>query len=93
MAVTIHLPQNVEDAYLIAAQAKGMSLDMLVSDVLLSHVPVTETQQRDLPSGPQLIEEHGVTVLHTGQPLSASTVNDVLESIRREREFAALGPF
>ena len=93
MTVTINLPQNVEQAYLIAARAKGVSVDTLVSDVLLSHVPVAEAGQQSPVSGPQLIEEYGVTVLRTGQPLSASVVADTLESIRRERDFAALGSF
>ena len=93
MTVTINLPQNVEQAYLIAARAKGISVDTLVSHVLLSHIPVTEAGQQSMGSGPQLIEEHGVTVLRTGQPLAASVVNDTLESIRLERDFAALGSF
>ena len=93
MTVTVNLPRNVEQAYLIAARAKGVSVDALVSDVLLSHVPVADAgPQASLPA-PQLIEERGVTVLRTGQPLSASVVNDTLESIRRERDFAALGSF
>ncbi len=93
MTVTINLPQNVEQAYLVAARAKGISVDTLLSDVLLSHVPVAEAGQQSPGFGPQLIKEHGVTVLRTGQPLSASVVNDTLESIRRERDFAALGSF
>ncbi len=93
MTVTINLPQNVEQAYLVAARAKGVSVDTLVSDVLLSHAPVAEAGQQSPVSGPQLINENGVTVLRTGQPLSASVVNDALESIRRERDFAALGSF
>jgi hypothetical protein len=93
MTVTINLPQNAEQAYLVAARAKGVSVDALVSDVLLSHVPVAEAGQQSPVSSPQLIKEHGVTVLRTGQPLSASVVNDALQSIRRERDFAALGSF
>ena len=67
MTVTVNLPRNVEQAYLIAARAKGVSVDALVSDVLLSHVPVAEAGQQATASGPQLIEEHGVAVLRTGQ--------------------------
>ena len=74
-------------------RAKGVSVDALVSDVLLSHVPVAEAGQQATASGQQLIEENGVTVLRTGQPLSASVVKDTLESIRLERDFAALGSF
>jgi len=91
MTVTVNLPQSVEQAYIIAARAKGVSVDTLVSDVLLSHVP--EAGQQATASGQQLIEENGVTVLRTGQPLSASVVKDTLESIRLERDFAALGSF
>ena len=42
MTVTINLPQNVEQAYLSAAQTKGVSVDALLTDVLVSHVPATE---------------------------------------------------
>jgi len=45
MTVTLTLPPDVERAFLAEAHSKGVSLDKLVCDVLLSHqsqVPVTE---------------------------------------------------
>jgi AbrB family looped-hinge helix DNA binding protein len=41
-------------------------------------------------TGP-LTKEHGVWVFHTGQPLHASTTNDMLQQIREERDLANLG--
>jgi AbrB family looped-hinge helix DNA binding protein len=41
-------------------------------------------------TGP-LTKEHGVWVFHTGQPLPASTTNDMLQQIREERDLANLG--
>ena len=41
-------------------------------------------------SGP-LTKEHGVWVFHTGQPLSASATDEMLEQIRGERDLANLG--
>jgi AbrB family looped-hinge helix DNA binding protein len=37
-----------------------------------------------------LTKEHGVGVLHTGQPLSATLTDAVLQQIREERESANL---
>ncbi|MGH9626009.1 MAG: AbrB/MazE/SpoVT family DNA-binding domain-containing protein [Bryobacteraceae bacterium] len=41
-------------------------------------------------TGP-LRKEQGVWVFHSGQPLSASTTDEVLEQIREERDLANLG--
>ncbi len=40
-------------------------------------------------TGP-LQNEHGIWVLHTGEPLSASATDDVLRQIREERDLANL---
>ena len=66
MTVTVNLPQTVEQAYITAARAKGVSIDALVSDVLLSHLPVPESLQPPVHFEPQFVEEHGITVLKTG---------------------------
>jgi AbrB family looped-hinge helix DNA binding protein len=41
-------------------------------------------------TGP-LQNEHGIWVLHTGEPLPASTTDDLLRQIREERDLANLG--
>jgi AbrB family looped-hinge helix DNA binding protein len=41
-------------------------------------------------AGP-LQNEHGIWVLHTGEPLSASVTDDLLRQIREERDLANLG--
>lgn len=38
-----------------------------------------------------LQNEHGIWVLHTGEPLPASTTDDLLSQIREERDLANLG--
>jgi len=86
MTVTINLPLDIEQAYLNAAQTKGVSVDALVTDVLVSHVPATESAQH-----PELVEERGIPVLRTGKPLDPSIVNNTLDAIRRERDFSILG--
>ncbi len=91
MTVTIHLPQPMEPAYLAAARANGVSIDTLFSDVLISHLPVPETAPRPVFSAARFIEENGIPVLHSNEPLSASVVDATIELIRRERDFAALG--
>ncbi len=86
MTLTINLPQNIEQAYLGAAHTKGVSVDALLTDVLVSHVPATEWAQR-----PELVEERGIPVHRTGHRLDPSIVNDTLDVIRRERDFSVLG--
>ncbi len=81
MTLTIDLPEQVEQAYVAAARARGVSVDALVSDVLRSHSPVAEAQ---------LTEERGVPVLRTGKPISKEIVDETLESIRRERDLTSL---
>ena len=39
MTLTLHLPPQVEQAYLAEAHARGVSLESLVSDVLLARQP------------------------------------------------------
>lgn len=86
MRVTINLPLTIEQAYVDAAQTKGVSVDVLVTDVLVSHAPGADSLQR-----PELIEELGVPVLRTGQPLALSVVVGTIDAIRRERDLSALG--
>lgn len=45
MTVTLNLPPQVEQAYLAEAQARGLSLDDLVRDVLLARQPSTAANQ------------------------------------------------
>jgi AbrB family looped-hinge helix DNA binding protein len=41
-------------------------------------------------TGPML-NEHGIWVLHTGEPLPASATDDLLRQIREERDLSNLG--
>jgi AbrB family looped-hinge helix DNA binding protein len=41
-------------------------------------------------TGP-LTKEHGVWVLHSGEPLPASATDDMLDLLRKERDLANLG--
>ena len=86
MTVTVNLPRTVEQAYEAADRSKGVSLDALVADILVSHMPEVEPTEH-----PELLEEHGIPVLHSGQPIDPSVVDEVIDLIRRERELSALG--
>lgn len=85
MAMTIHLPDSVEQAYAAVARRKGVSIDVLVTDILVSNMPATEPL-----TGPELVEENGVPVLRAGCPIEPSIVNDTLDAIRWERDLSAL---
>ena len=86
MTLTINLPQDVEYAYLTEARSKGISIDSLVQDVLVSHAPGADSLRH-----PELVEEFGISVLRTGQPLDPKVVSETLDAIRRERDLSALG--
>jgi len=46
---------------------------------------------RPVPDTPTLTKKHGVWVLHTGEPLPASTSDQVLQHTREECDLANLG--
>lgn len=64
MAVNAKLPRNVEQAYLSAARRKGVSVESLVAEVLVSNAPVADSSPQ-----PELIEENGIPVLRAGPPV------------------------
>jgi AbrB family looped-hinge helix DNA binding protein len=61
----------------------GDSLDMESAGEQITLRPVRGT-------GP-LSKEHGVWVFHSGQPLPASATDEMLEQIRRERDWENVG--
>ncbi|MBZ2185568.1 MAG: hypothetical protein K7J46_12725 [Bryobacter sp.] len=87
MTITVKIPQSVEQAYVSAARTKGVSVDALVEDVLVLNAPVAESAQR-----PELVEELGIPVLRSGQPLDPSVVADTMAMIRRERDLSMIEP-
>ena len=64
MPVIVHLPQNVEQAYVAAARTKGGSVDALVAEVLVLQAPVGESANH-----PERVEEQGIPVPRTGQSI------------------------
>ncbi len=64
MTVNAKLPRNVEQAYMSAAQRKGVSVESLVAEVLVSNAPLADSSPL-----PELIEEHSIPVLRTGPPV------------------------
>lgn len=92
MTVTLNLPPDIERAFQGEAQARGLSLDDFLSEVILSragHVAGQSAVGGSLSA--QLVHEDGVPVLRTGQPIEISVVDETLDRVRRERESAILG--
>ena len=52
---------------------------------------VTIQALRPGSGAPRFVEENGIPVLHTNEPLSAAVVDETIELIRRERDLATLG--
>jgi AbrB family looped-hinge helix DNA binding protein len=61
----------------------GDSLEMESAGEAITLRPVRGT-------GP-LVKEHGVWVFHAGQPVAASTTDEMLRQLREERDLANLG--
>lgn len=87
MTVTLHLPPDIEQAYLAEAQAQGVPLDELVRAVLIARQPVLATG-----TTATLVKlEDGMWALRSGAPLSTETVNATINALRRERDLDNLG--
>ena len=91
MSITLHLPPDIEAGLLAEAEARGMSVDNLLQEV------IRRFAERDAPlQTPDQVgtweQEDGVWVLSTGQPMSPDVVQDTLDAIRRERDLSNLGP-
>ena len=92
MTVTLNLPPDIEQAFQGEAQARGLSLDEFLSEVILSRAEHAAGPSAVAASwSAQLVREEGVPVLRTGQPIGISIVDETLDRIRRERESAILG--
>ena len=92
MAVTLNLPPDIERAFQVEAEARGLSLDEFLSEVVLSRAEDVAGQCAVTGSvSARLVFEDGVPVLRTGHPIGISVVDDTLDSIRRERDDAILG--
>jgi len=76
----IVLPKPVRDKLQLAA---GDELELESQDELLTLRPVR--------GAAQLRKKNGVWVFHCGEPLSATTVDETIEHVRRERDERNLG--
>lgn len=92
MTVTLQLPPDIEHSLLAEAEARGVSLDALV-EMLLRQFATTATTQPGQPAteGTIIQLDDGLWALETGHPISAETVNDTIEALRRERDLMNLG--
>lgn len=76
----IVLPKPVRDKLQLAP---GDQLELEISDDKITLRPLRGTAQ--------LRKKCGVWVFHSGEPLAASTVEETIEQIRRERDLHNVG--
>lgn len=76
----IVLPKRVRDELQLAA-GDQLELESLDDQIML----------RPLRGGAQLRKKQGVWVFRCGEPLSATTVRQTIEQVRRERDEQNLG--
>ncbi len=75
MTVNVDLPPQVEQAYRVAAQAKGMPLDDLVREVLIARQPSV--------ASPGKVFEQGLGLF--GNPDDAALLDEVVAIAYEER--------
>ncbi len=90
MTVTLSLPPDVERVFQGEAQARGLSLDEFLSDLIVSQAEEVSGQSVAAPSA-RLEYERGVPVLRTDQPVATSVVDELRDHVRRERSRAISG--
>ena len=75
MTFTLDLPPQVEQAYRVAAEAKGMPLDELVREVLVARQPSV--------AAPVALFEQGLGLF--GSPEDATLLDEVVRLAYQER--------
>jgi hypothetical protein len=75
MPIILHLPPDVEQAYRAEARARGVSIDTLVSEVLIARQPHAES------AGPVFAEGLGMF----GSPEDAALLDEVVAEVYEER--------
>ena len=75
MTVKVDLPPQVEQAYRVAAQAKGMPLDDLVREVLIARQPTGASKEPPFEQGLGLF----------GSPEDAALLDEVVTIAYQER--------
>jgi len=92
VTVTLHLPPDIEHALLAEAEARGLSLDVLL-EILLRQFTTAARPDEPTTEGTIIQLDDGMLALHSGHPISAETVNDTIDALRRERDLNNLGTF
>jgi hypothetical protein len=92
VTVTLHLPPEIEHGLIAEAEARGVSIDVLLEMVLRQFTFSSGVQSQEPTVEGQLVRlDDGMWALRTGHPISADTVDDTIEAVRRERDFVNLG--
>lgn len=75
MTVTLNLPPQVEQAYLAAAQARGLPLDAVVQEVVIAGQPASASSKS--------VFEQGLGLF--GSPEDAALLDEVVSIAYQER--------
>ena len=85
MAVTLELPPHIENAYVAEAQARGLSLDDVVREVLIARHPNTVFEQGlglfGSPEDSALLDEVVTIAYKDRKRLKAGTDSDPLPTL------------
>jgi hypothetical protein len=85
MTVTLSLPPDIEQALLAEAESRGLSLDALLEELIRQHAAASVQSSGSDGDGIMVKLDDGMWALRTGHPISADTVNDTIDALRRER--------
>ncbi|HMF77319.1 MAG TPA: hypothetical protein VK604_16795 [Bryobacteraceae bacterium] len=85
MTVTLDLPLNVTQAYLAAAQARGLRLEEVMRDTLVAAQPADEATPLSADEWIQKLEAWGARNAHKDLPILSD------EALRRESMYEDRG--
>jgi hypothetical protein len=93
MTVTLRLPPDLERCLLAEAESRGVPLDALLEMLIWQFATTSVHSSSGATDGMMVKLGDGMWALRTGYPISADTVNDTIDTLRRERNLGNLGLF
>jgi len=93
MNLTIEIPDDHAARYRKLAQARGLTVDrwlLELADTAAAPVGVSSPAASDEPAS-GIVEENGLLVYRTGNPLPVEVVDDAIRRSREERSLHLLG--
>jgi hypothetical protein len=93
MTLTIEIPDDNAARYRRLAQARGLTVDRWLLELADNAAAPGDVSPPTAPGEPAtgMVEENGLLVYRTGNPLPVQVVDDAIRRFREERSLHLLG--